>query len=377
MKTGAFWELGGVSDEQLRGGLAALLASGYRTEARIVAHIAEVEERRLHSRDGSSSLFEYCVKRLGLSESEAFHRLTAARIARQFSGVFGMIERREIHLSAVCLLRDYLTPENHQELLTEASHKTKFQVLELLARRFPRPDVVSRIRKLPAKAQPAKQASTLALPPAPIERTPPREATPAAAPARASIEPTSEARYRIQLNASASLKEKLELFQALVSHSVPSGDIAAVLERALDLALEQAQKQRFAKTDRPRSLRSRTVKRTSLQREHIPNAVQREVAARDGLRCTYVSDTGCRCSARAFLQIHHEEPWARGGASTTENLRLLCASHNRLLAERDFGAAHVAERRAARRCSDEDRPPLNVQSNQASAAVRAANQGSP
>src|SRR5450432_4878531 len=146
-------------------------------------------------------------------------------------------------------------------------------------------------------------------------------------------------------------KEKLELFKALVSHSVPSGDIATVLERALDLALEQARKQRFAQTNRPRSLRTRTVKRTNVQREpreHIPNAVQREVAARDGLRCTYVSDTGCRCSARAFLQIHHEKPWARGGAPTTENLRLLCASHNRLLAERDFGVAHVAARRAAR-----------------------------
>jgi 5-methylcytosine-specific restriction endonuclease McrA len=174
-------------------------------------------------------------------------------------------------------------------------------------------------------------------------------------PARASIAPTSEARYRIQLNASAALKEKLELFKALVSHSVPSGDIAAVLERALDLALEQAQKQRFAKTERPRSRRTRMVKRASQHREHIPNAVQREVAARDGLRCTYVSEGGCRCSARAFLQIHHEEPWARGGAPTTENLRLLCASHNRLLAERDFGAAHVAERRAARRCSDAQR----------------------
>jgi hypothetical protein len=115
MKIGAFWELGGVSDQQLRSGLAALLVSGYRTEARIVAHIAEVEERKLHLKEGSSSLFEYCVKKLGLSESEAFHRLTAARIARRFPVVFAMIERREVHLTAVCLLRDYLTPENHLE----------------------------------------------------------------------------------------------------------------------------------------------------------------------------------------------------------------------------------------------------------------------
>jgi 5-methylcytosine-specific restriction endonuclease McrA len=410
MKTRAFWDLGGVSDQQLRSGLAALLASGYRTEARIIAHIAEVEERRLHSKDGSSSLFEYCMKKLGLSESEAFHRLTAARIARRFPTLFAMIERREIHLSAVCLLRDYLTRENHLELLAEASHKTKFQVQELLARRFPRPDVVSRIRKLPSPvvsapahsingARPANGAYSAeggaspaeggASPaedaPAVAARSPrgappsgaPREASIPVVPARASIEPTSEARYRIQLNASAALKEKLELFKALVSHSVPNGDIAAVLERALDLALEQAQKRRFAKTERPRSRRTRMVKRASQHREHrehIPNAVQREVAARDGLRCTYVSEGGCRCSARAFLQIHHEEPWARGGAPTTENLRLLCASHNRLLAERDFGAAHVAERRAARRCSNGQRLFIKARVQQDGASPRTAGQ---
>jgi 5-methylcytosine-specific restriction endonuclease McrA len=371
MKTGDFWELGGISDQQLRSGLAALLASGSRTEARIIAHIAEVEERRLHSKDGCSSLFEYCVKKLALSESEAFHRLTAARVARRFPVIFAMIERREIHLTAVCLLRDYLTPENHLELLAEASHKTKFQVQESLARHFPRPDVVSRIRKLPSLIANAptslvdRERTTVTLPSACVTTTTPTTSTTPAsavphldvapiAAARASIEPTSEARYRIQLNASAALKEKLELFKALVSHSVPNGDIAAVLERALDLALEQAEKQRFAETARPRSLRSQTVKHTSVHRrhgehrEHIPNAVQREVAARDGLRCTYVSDAGCRCTARAFLQVHHEHPWACGGAATTENLRLLCASHNRLLAERDFGRVHVVARHDAR-----------------------------
>src|SRR5450432_2928937 len=124
MKTGIFWELEGVSDQQLRSGLATLLASHSRTEARVIAHISEVEERKLHAKDGSSSLFEYCVKKLGLSESEAFHRLTAARIARRFPIVFSLIESRRIHLTAVCLLRDYLTPENHLELLAEASNKT-------------------------------------------------------------------------------------------------------------------------------------------------------------------------------------------------------------------------------------------------------------
>jgi hypothetical protein len=357
METGVFWDLGRISDEQLRAALATLLASGCRTEARIIAHIAEVEERKLHAKDGSPSLFDYCVRQLRLSESEAFHRLTAARIARRYPVVFAMIERREVHLTAVCLLRDYLTAENHLELLAEASGKTKLQVQELLARRFPRPDVPSYVRKLPdpvaQRAAPARTACEASehspLPPTQSLLPAP---THAPAPTRPLIEPTSEARYRIQLNASSALKEKLELFQDLVSHSIPSGDIAAVLERALDLALEQVQKQRFAKTDKPRRPqrpRGLKRKRPSLHREHIPNATQREVATRDGLQCTFVSDGGCRCTARAFLQIHHEQPWAKGGSPHPENLRLLCAVHNRLLAERDFGGAHVAERLAARR----------------------------
>ena len=44
-----------------------------------------------------------------------------------------------------------------------------------------------------------------------------------------------------------------------------------------------------------------------------------------------------RCSAKG-----RGEPWSRGGADSSENLRLLCHAHNRLLAERDFGAAHIA-----------------------------------
>jgi hypothetical protein len=40
------------------------------------------------------------------------------------------------------------------------------------------------------------------------------------------------------------------------------------------------------------------------------------------------------------LQLHHELAHALGGPSTFENLRLVCAAHNRLFAERDFGRAH-------------------------------------
>ena len=82
MRTAAFWKLSAVSDELLLQDLSGLLTGGARVEERIVAHLAEVEGRRLHLKAATSSLFDYCLRRLALSESEAFHRITAARLAR-------------------------------------------------------------------------------------------------------------------------------------------------------------------------------------------------------------------------------------------------------------------------------------------------------
>jgi hypothetical protein len=366
MDSGAFWELGNVTDSDLRAELARLLSNGARAEARIIAHLAAVEERRLHLEAGSSSLFDYCCRRLGLSENEAFHRITAARLARRFPCIFGLIERRAIHLTAVCLLRDYLTPENHRELLAEASGKTKLQVREMLARRFPRPHVASTIRKLPS---PRTNAPTHAptLPPSlpthedgsatgTSNETQSRVQVPNPAPSapKSIVEPLSAARYRIQLNASAQLKQKLEHAVDLLSHSIPSGDLSAVIERALDLLIERVEKERFAQTKSPRrspahhskkgggAAKSRTFQ--TVVREHIPSATKRQIVARDGLRCTFVGSDGQRCTSTRFTQFHHEEPWARGGGETVENLRILCSAHNRLLAEREFGKEVVADR---------------------------------
>ena len=77
------------------------------------------------------------------------------------------------------------------------------------------------------------------------------------------------------------------------------------------------------------------------RRKHIAHHTRRDLLARDGVRCAFVGSDGQRCDARAFLQFHHRQAWARGGSDTADNLELLCRSHNCLLAERDFGRAHI------------------------------------
>ncbi len=107
--------------------------------------------------------------------------------------------------------------------------------------------------------------------------------------------------------------------------------------------------------------RSKSSPRSST-RGHLPRETLRRLVERDGPCCSFVGDDGTRCASRAFLEIDHRQPWARGGPDTFENLRWLCRAHNQLMAERDFGKPHVqraiAERRdrqAARCCDQEEK----------------------
>jgi hypothetical protein len=67
---------------------------------------------------------------------------------------------------------------------------------------------------------------------------------------------------------------------------------------------------------------------------------------RDGGRCTFVSESGQRCTARRFLQFDHVQPLAGGGFATVDGIRLLCGPHNRLEAERVFGREFMIEKGA-------------------------------
>jgi hypothetical protein len=71
------------------------------------------------------------------------------------------------------------------------------------------------------------------------------------------------------------------------------------------------------------------------------------VHERDGDRCRNVDAQGRRCSARHRLEFHHTHPFGMGGDHSPGNIRLLCQSHNRYLAEHDYGQAAIGRHRRA------------------------------
>jgi len=152
------YRLGGLDDVQLLGALSSLVRRENDSLSDLLAHLAELDERGLCVAMGYSSLFAYCTEALGFCKSSAGRRIAAARVCRQFPDAFARVANGELQLSVLCALRPHLSTENASELFAACSRKSYEQVEEVLAARFPKPDVRDLVRRLPAVAPPAPPA---------------------------------------------------------------------------------------------------------------------------------------------------------------------------------------------------------------------------
>jgi hypothetical protein len=363
------YPLSSFSDEELLRRLSDLLGRSRRDEADLVAHIGEVDRRRLYAREASPSMFAYCTEVLHLSEAEAYLRIAAARAAREHPLLLSLLADGRLHLTAIAKLAPHLTLQNREDILNRAAHRSKREIEELVAEISPRPDAPAVMRKLPDRRArttspalrigPDAEAPSLGLRPeggASVDRQlrpdgvaargvelRPHGAAEPPTSHRARpvvVEPLAPARYRVQFTASAELRDKLERLRALMRPTVPDGDLAAIVEQAVTEKLQRLEARRFARTLAPRKTLSQSE--TSPTTRQIPAAVKRAVYERDGGRCRYEDEQGTRCTARQGLEFHHRRPFGHGGDHSVANIALACKCHNAYLAEVDYGREAMA-----------------------------------
>jgi hypothetical protein len=347
-----------LGNAELTAELSRLARCEREATAALIVHLAEFDARRLFEGAGYSSLFKYCMAVLHLSEDAVYNRIKAARAARRYPVIVDRLESGALSPTTVRLLAPRLTPENHQELMAAASGMGKQAVEELLARRFPQPDVPARVRKVPSRPvtreleMPAASSPTSkTCPPVPecessvsAPLTAPREDTlivlPVPTAPRAAIRPLAPARYEIRFTASGEMREKLRVAQDLLGHAIPSGDLAQVFDRALTFLVADLSRKKFAATARPRPARGQWE-----ESRNVPAEVKRLVDGRDKRRCAFVAPNGQRCDERRFLEFHHVVPYAAGGQPTAENIQLRCRVHNGYEADLFYGPGKRRTRR--------------------------------
>jgi hypothetical protein len=336
-----------LSDDDLIAQVKALARCEREATACLIAHLAELDARRLYLPAGFSSLFTYCCQVLHLSEPAAYNRIEAARAARRFPVILELLGEGSLSLATVRLLSSHLTVENQTELLGAAAGKSKRAVEELLVRYFPSPAVPSSVRRLPTPTAPTTALDATALipsgAPAAVANVPFAGEIQSALPAPPRppvVSPLAPDRYEIRFTASAQTREKLRQAQDLLRHAIPSGDLAEVFDRALTALLEVLAQKKFSATKRPRASHG-----TAPGSRGIAAKVRRAVWLRDRGSCAFVSKSGRRCNGTAFVEFHHVDPHGVGGGATVGNIQLRCAAHNGYEAELFYGRGHPHARR--------------------------------
>jgi hypothetical protein len=290
-----------LSDDELVERVKDLAGCERRASVALVRSLMEFDARELYLREGCSSLYTYCTQVLHLSEGAAYNRIEAARAARRYPQLLGMLECGDLTLTAVRLLAPHLTPDNHAELLAAARHRSRFEIQELVASRVPRSAC-------------STQSDAIVITP---------------------LAPDS---CRLHVTLSRETYDKLLHAQRLLRHTHPTGDVGAILDRALTVLIDDVERRRFAAVASPQPSGGESAS----SGRHIPAAVRRAVWQRDEGRCTFVGREG-RCRETGFLEFHHVEPYATGGAATADNIHLRCRAHNQFEARLFFGDMMLRE----------------------------------
>jgi hypothetical protein len=297
-----------LNDDQLLLEIKSLAKEETRMTQLILDYLAEVETRRLFALRGYPSLFEFCVKELGYSESSAFRRISAMRAIKSIPEAKAKLENGTVNLSTLTQLQSFikseeklggvkLEPDAKKNLLSKIENKSQKQCEREFAKISPEIIKTKESERIVAK---------------------------------------NLTEYKFM--ASSELVQKLNQLRNLLSHRDVES-MAGLIEELADIALKKHLPSKKQASTFAAEVQNDTTKKGA---RYIPSALRRMVWHRDAGKCQYVDPlTAKKCESKFRIQFDHLMPVSKGGQTTEKNLRLLCFSHNQIEAINHFSKKHM------------------------------------
>ena len=272
-----------------------------RIESQIVEVLVEIDTSKLYRHFGCTSLFQYCVSQLGLSESVAYSFITVARKISEVPELQAAIQGNELSVSKASRLAPALRRENALEMIDFAKRHSSREIDN---------EVAKRTNKDPMVQLKIKKSTLVKL-------------------KRASEVLAQKAGKSV--DSVGALEAVLEDF--LERHD-PVRKAARAGERRRVVMSESAARQSQSTKTNNRELRPVGVGHSpsKLQpRKKLAASLKHQVFQRDNGQCTFRDAKNQRCTNRQWLHIHHIKSKALGGEDTIENLTTLCSNHHDLV----------------------------------------------
>ena len=259
-------------------------------ETELIEILQSIDEQKTFRVLGFSSLFQYCLKALGLSENQSYAFIQVSRKAREVPALKAAINMGTLSVNQAKKITSVITSENSAVWIGKASLLTQRQLEKEIVKEKPKEAVKDRMSY--------------------VEST----------------------RVKLVCGISEKLMKDLELVQDLLSQKTkrPS-TLEEALCGAVDLYLKKNDPVRRAKRvlSNPKHVSRRVKSDTAAKGRHpIPARTKHEVMQRDEGQCIHVDRFGQRCEQRRWLDVHHRTPVAEGGTNTLENLITLCKNHH-------------------------------------------------
>lgn len=241
----------------------------------LLHHIKEVDRRKLYCDWKYSSLFEWCVKELGLCEGSAHLRITAARLLQEIPEIEKRIEEGSLTLSNISQINQYCRQNKIHDI--EEKKELLLQVENLSKK-----ETEKKLFSISGKEKPVKETKSR----------------------------ISESKSKVSLVLSDETLEALKEVKDLLGKDVSSDELIQLMAKALK---EKIEKEKFKQVSRPRA--AQVAKGRA-----IPASVKRTVYCRDK-KCV-------NCGSVRNLNFDHRLPFSMGGKSSVDNIRLLCFQCN-------------------------------------------------
>lgn len=291
-------DLSKISNSELIVRLEKLTRTERKITHVILCHINEVESRRIYADLGFDSMYKYLTQQLGYGEDSAYRRLQAARLLKQAPQVAEKLENGSLNLTQLTQVQKCLKQEvkegrrvdlklTHQ-VLEKIENKTSFETAKCLAQEF---DQAIQTREV--------------------------------------VKPQKDNSVRLEMTFTEEQMVSLQKAQASLSHVLPDGNWADLF---LHLATKHLKKEQGKKIS---AKEPQVTQGFAAQRRHIKITLKRELLHKANHCCEFVSPTdGKKCESTYQLQIDHRIPLAKGGTNNSDNLRVLCRTHNLYFADK-------------------------------------------
>jgi 5-methylcytosine-specific restriction endonuclease McrA len=323
------------NDESLHRSTKESVQEERSSTLRVLVHLREIERRNIYFVEGCNSLFAYCIRILGYSESETNRRIGAMRLMREHPELEEKLKDGKVSMTALNQASTFMNREEKSAGPIDSDKKGAI------------------LKAIEEKSTAAIDRTLLGLAADPEVHVKKK---------KDGARPISPTLTQIHFTADEHMRQECELLRGLLGHQNAELSWGELMAEAVRIALDKLDPAR--RKVRPKKAKAEPAperENTEATPSDIPSpakveprslsaAQRREIFRRDGSQCTYVDPkSGRRCPSRYQLEPDHIVPYAHGGPTTLSNMRLLCSGHHKMATLRAFGSSKIELEIAARR----------------------------